>query len=121
MRHNSNARVITVKKADLITKIKENRANHELEYAKAVEAYKKEAQRQINEQQNFLNEGKLSLRLNLVAPQNKTEEYDKIVQMFDWEINETVELSQGEFNEYILDETSFARDAKFANSTYLGG
>jgi hypothetical protein len=39
--------------------------------------------------------------------------------MFDWEINESVTLSQSEFNEYILDETSFAREAKMMNSSYL--
>jgi hypothetical protein len=38
--------------------------------------------------------------------------------MFDWEINESVTLSQSEFNEYILDETSF-REAKMMNSSYL--
>ncbi len=39
--------------------------------------------------------------------------------MFDWEENELVTLSQSEFNEYVLDETSFAREAKIMNQSYM--
>jgi hypothetical protein len=39
--------------------------------------------------------------------------------MFEWEISDIIVLDQNEFNEYVLDETSFAREAKLLNSTYL--
>jgi hypothetical protein len=120
MRHQANARTVTVKKSDLIKKIKENKEAHLKDYAEAVEAYKKEAQRQISLQQEALNAGKMNIGISLTAPVNKAEEYDKILTMFEWEINKEVELSQGEFNEYVLDETPFAVHAKMLNSTYRG-
>lgn len=115
----NGSREIPVNKANLIAKIKENKANHETEYVKAVEAYKREAGKQLKEQLEALEKGSLSIRVNLVAPSNKSDEYDKLVQLFEWDINETVTLTQSEFNEYVLDETSFAREAKMLNSTYL--
>jgi hypothetical protein len=120
MRINGNGREISVKKSDLIAKIKENKENHIIEYEKAVEAYKVVAKRTLEKQMKELKNGSLSISVHLVAPVKKTDEYDKIAAMFEWEQADTVTLSQGEFNEYVLDETSFAREAKMLNSTYLG-
>jgi hypothetical protein len=119
MRQDRNAREITVDKQKLIEQINTNKANHQQEYAKAVEAYKREAKKQLDEQLKALKNGSLSINVNLVAPSNKSEEYDKIASMFEWETSDTVVLSQGEFNEYVLDETDFARQAKIYNSAYL--
>jgi hypothetical protein len=49
----NGSREITVNKSDLINKIKEHKTNHEVEYVKAVEAYKVEAKRQLNLQQKL--------------------------------------------------------------------
>lgn len=119
MRQRSDARVIKVNKQKLIDKIIENKNNHSAEYEKAVKAYKIEAERQLKKQLADLESGSLKINVNLTSPTNKTDEYDKILSMFKWEEEDIVELSQGEFNEYILDETQFAIQAKFINSTYL--
>lgn len=119
MRQRSDARMILVDKKQLIEKIKENKLNHIAEYHEAVDAYKKEAQRQLSEQAKKLKKGALNINIHLVTPVNKSDEYDKILATFEWELNETVELSQGEFNEYVLDELQFSQHAKMINSTYL--
>jgi hypothetical protein len=118
MRHTSD-RKIKVNKWQLVTKIKENKANHIKEYEQALKDYKEEAQKQLDEQAKRLAEGKTDLKLQLVSPLNKTEDYDKLIAMFEvWEVEEFVELSQGEFNEYIMDETDFAIQAKGMNTFY---
>lgn len=116
--HNHHNRVVLMKKQDLINKIQENKKNHEKDYLEAVEAYKKEAQKQLNQQQTALDNGNIQLRLNLVTPINCAADYDKVLEMFKWEIKDEVELTQKKFNEYIHDETSFAVATKFSNSTY---
>ena len=63
--------------------------------------------------------GVLTLKLNLVSPVNRSSDYNKVIEMFEWEIDETVKLTQKEFNEYIHDETSDAVHVKMLNSTYL--
>lgn len=118
MRHNANARMIKVDKSKLIEKIKLNKQNHIAEYNQAVLDYRAEAEKQLKEQMEALAAGSLKIKIQLVTPVNEEAEYDKLLQMFDWEVESLVELSQGEFNEYILDETPFALQAKMSNSTY---
>lgn len=47
---------------------------------------------------------------------NKADEYDKIIKMFEMEVEEIVELEQEEFNAYVFDELEFSRSAKMSNS-----
>jgi hypothetical protein len=119
MRRNGN-RTIKVDKAKLINKIMENKAAHEIAYTKAVEAYKKEALKQLAELTEKVKNGSLDIRLNLTTPVDNRKNYDKIIDMFEWEVESQVELEQQEFNEYVQDETEFARHAHMSNSMYLG-
>ncbi len=117
MRHHGT-RTIKVNKDKLIEQIRKNKENHIVEYDKAVVAYKEEALRQLNEQIKKVEEGSLIASLNLVTPINNAENYDKIIEMFEWEVDDVVSLEQQEFNEFVQDETEFAVQAKFSNAMY---
>jgi hypothetical protein len=119
MRMDSNSRKITVKKSELIDKINNNKMKHKLQYNIAVNAYKLEAAKQLAKLAQKLKDGHLDLTLRLTSPVNQEDEYDKILEMFKMEIKNEVELSQGEFNEYVLDETNFAKTARLSNATYI--
>ena len=112
------SRNITVDKAKLIEKIRENKANHIIEYEKAVIAYKEEALRQLAELAKDVEEGALGIRLELTTPINNVNNYDKIIEMFEWEVSDVVNLEQREFIEYVQDETDFAINAKMSNTFY---
>ena len=115
----TGSRTIKVNKIDLITKIKENKKNHVEEYAKAVIAYKKEALRQLIDLTKKVNKGELNVKLELTTPIDNAENYNKVIEMFVWEVEEIVELEQNEFLEYVQDETEFARIAKMSNTAYF--
>ena len=112
-------RTIKVKKSDLIVKIKENKENHIKEFEKAVDAYKKEAERQLMTQIARVQEGALDVKLDLITPVDNSDNYDKILEMFEWEVQDVVELEQSEFQEYVQDTTDFAVTARMSNSAYL--
>ena len=114
----TGSRTIKVNKQQLIDKIKENKENHIREFEKAKVAYKEEALKQLAEQIKKVEEGALDAKLNLITPIDNSVNYDKIVEMFEWEVDEVVELEQSEFLEYVQDETEFARNAKFSNTFY---
>ncbi len=120
MMRRTDSRTIKVNKANLISKIKENKLAHEKAYANAVVAYKKEALRQLGEITKLVEVGNMTIRLNLTTPVDNRKNYDKIIDMFTWEVEDVVELEQSEFNEYIQDETEFARHALMSNQMYLG-
>ena len=120
MRQNGS-RQIKVNKQKLIDKIKENRKKHIEEYDKAVIAYKKEALKQLDKLRIKAVKGDLVLRLDLVTPVNISEDYSKIIEMFEWEVEDVVELEQNEFVQYVQDETDFALSAKLSNTAYFSG
>ena len=114
-RHN---RTITIKKDKLIAKIKENKEAHIQEYNEAVAAYKVEATSQLLKAKENLDNGKLDIAIHLTTPINRSEDYDKVIEMFNWEEKDEIELTQHEFNDYVHDDNDSSRSAKFANSFY---
>lgn len=116
----NGSRTMMVNKADLIKKIKENKAAHIKAYTKAVIAYKKEALRQLAELTKNAKAGAMRIQLNLTTPIDNSKAYDATLEMFEWDVNGEVELTQKEFNEYVRDETAIAQQAMLSNSMYLG-
>jgi enoyl reductase-like protein len=111
-------RKIKIKKQKLIDKIKENKKTHIELYEKAVIAYKKEALEQLGKCTNEVNDGTLDIKLDLVTPIDNSQNYDDILEMFEWEVEDEIELGQNEFREYVQDETDFAQQAMFSNTLY---
>lgn len=116
--HLHHNREITINKKQLIDKIAENREIHINEYKDAVIAYRKEATKQLKKLAKDIKNGEIGIRLELVAPVDRSSEYDKVIEMFNWEVSDTVTLEQREFNEYVHDENSQAVSARMFNSTY---
>lgn len=116
---NLQSRTVKVIKKTLIEKIKQNKETHIKEYQNAVVAYREEASNQLVKLQEKLQNGDIDLSLNLIKPVNNSEDYDKIIMMFEWDTNEEVEISQLEFSQYVLDELPFAVHAKLLNATYI--
>ena len=116
----NGSRMVQISKSKLIDKIKENKENHIASYEKAVIAYKKKALKQLAELTTEVEDGSLEIRLDLTTPVNNAEHYDSIIEIFEWEERDSVELSQQEFNEYVQDKTESARFAAMSNTMYLG-
>jgi hypothetical protein len=113
------SRKVKVNKKELIKEIKANREKHIKSYKKGVKAYTKEALKQLADLKKDANDGSLDLRLNLVTPIDNTEKYDKLIKQFEWDTTDFIDLEQHEFNEYIFDETQFAREAMVSNTFYM--
>ncbi len=111
-------RIIKVKKQELIDRIKANKNKHIELYEKAVIAYKKEALEQLDNLTGDVENGVLDIKLNLVTPINNEQNYDDIIEMFEWDVEEIVDIGQNEFREYVQDETDFAQQAMFSNMIY---
>lgn len=116
--HRHHNRTLQINKADLIAKIEENKVKHVKEFAEAKEAYKVEALTQLENLKKKVEGGDLHISLKLVSPVDRVSEYDKVIEMFKWDVNDIIELSQDEFNEYVHDENDGAKQAKMSNSYY---
>jgi hypothetical protein len=113
-------REITINRNDLIDKILNNKKAHIIEYEKAVIAYKLETLKQLEVLKTKIESGDLNIGLNLTKPVDNSENYDSILEMFEWEVNDIITLSQSEFREYVQDDSDFSRQGKFSNQFYVG-
>ena len=111
-------RTVKVKKGELIEKVKANKLKHVKDYIQALDDYKDEALIQLKELTNRAKDGDVRINLTLVTPINNEKEYDKLLLMLEMEIDEEIELSMTEFNEYVHDETHFALQATTSNMMY---
>lgn len=116
LRHN---RTVKVKKNDLLIKIKQNKEKHIKEFNEAKIAYKEEALKQLAKLKTDVVNGDLKIHLELVTPIDRTQEYDKVIEMFKWDVSDEVELTQSEFNDYVHDDNDAARQASISNSFYF--
>ncbi len=114
-------RNITVEKSKVLEHLKKNKEAHILEYAQAVVDYKDEALFQLKALTKDAKQGSLDIDLNLTTPIDNTEKYDKLITALEWEIDDTITLSQGEFNEYVHDEFNWAVHSKMSNMAYFKG
>ncbi len=114
--------VIELPRKKLISKIQKNKEVHIKAFREAVKAYKIEVAKQLRSLAK-LNKSdgndSLDIELDLVKPIDNRKHYNKLIQRYEWEINEDVILSHNEFNEYVLDENHVSEQANFSNTFYL--
>ena len=107
-----------VKKAELLEIVKQNRKDHKDVVAEAMENYRRAA---IAELESMLADAKAGRRIRrsieLIQPMDMTREYDQIIRQLEMEVEDTVELSAGEFAQYVLNRWSWRE--QFASSARM--
>ena len=115
-----NQITIYVEKARLLSALKENREKHGAAYEKAKAGYLKLAQRRLNEWLERLMNGELLDRAFLEAPpDDHTGDYDDVIQMMEWSQNDSIELTQGQFKQYVMDDWGWKDQWVTSNTAYL--
>lgn len=112
-------RGVEVEKERLIKTIQEHKEKHVEEFKEAAEIYKKEAAKVLNKMKKDINNDKLDVHFHLRPPENRVDEYDKILAQLEWDKRDTLMLSQYEFNQYVLDEYNWRQQAGMSNAFYL--
>lgn len=108
---------ITVDKDKLLETLRANRAKHHSTYLAAVEVYRRKATALAAEQTELLLRGEIrAILVNLPVPEEHTDDYDRVIAMLEWDLGDTYELDEGDFNQYVLDVWGWGQRF-FANST----
>jgi len=113
-------KTVKIKKDKLLKKLKENRETHRNNFLEAQKGYRQEAIEQFDKALKNARDGKpIITYFNLTAPVDQTFDYDTIIEMLDWEVEEIVELDQSSFKNYVLDEWNWKQDWLCSNSAYM--
>lgn len=109
---------IKVEKAKLLSTLRENLEKHTAEYDEAVRRYPTAVAEALEERALAVrNGGKVNLTFNLPAPQTYADEYRDAIEMLEWAEDESIELDQHEFKQYVQDEWNWKK--AFAASTTM--
>lgn len=110
---------VRVHKDELTEIVKENREKHRELFEQAVEGYRKRAEEILVEHIERIQAGKVEqVRVSLPAPEDHTEDYDRVLRMLDMSIDDEISLEAHDFQRYVMDDWSWKREWLAATAVY---
>lgn len=110
---------VKVSRADLLDKVLSNRAEHRATFLKAQEKFREAVIERLDRMLADARDGKkVSQYVGLTAPQDHTRDYDRVVAMLEMSKDETISLSAQEFESYVMDRWTWARQFGQTVSSY---
>ena len=115
-----NQLTVNVDRDRLLAVLKENREQHGAAYERAKTGYIRVTTKQIEDYLTRLTNGELLERAYLPSPpENHTDDYDAAIQMMEWSSDDTIELTQTQFAQYVLDNWGWRDQWLTSNTAYL--
>lgn len=110
---------IKVNTSDLLEVLQTNREKHLADYKEAVAEYRKLAVAELTEmlKQAKSKDGKIKRGITAPEPQSFVSSYDTAIKMLEMSVDDTMELSQAEFLQYVEDKWSWQQT--FASTTMV--
>lgn len=113
--------VVTVKVADLLAVLKENRETHR---AKFLDAQAKFRLRAIDELDRSLADArkgnKVRLMIHLPEPEDHTVDYDREIRMLEMHQREAIEIRAAQFDQLVMDRWGWSGSFAASTLSYLG-
>lgn len=113
---------ITVDKTRLRERVQQNRDAHREIFNQATEAFH---DRYISEVEKFLDDAKQGLRyeltIRLPRPEDHTADYDRVLEMIDMSVGDTMELEELDVAYYIQDDWAWKRAWVGSTLDYTNG
>lgn len=112
---------VTVLKAELLSVIERNMDSHRDIYEAAMVGYERAAIEWLEGMLAQIRNGDTETRLIFTAPmpEDHTDDYERVRLMIQWSTSDEIELSAGEFEQYVMDNWGWKRQWAATNSSYL--
>lgn len=96
---------ITVHREELLAKLRANRKSHQREFKKAMAGYREQAIKTLKRHLKEAEDGQeIKAHLSLPKPDDHTEDYDRVIEMVEMSVADTIELTAQEFSQYVRDD-----------------
>lgn len=111
--------VIKVDRNELLAVLRTNRETHLKDYQEAQAEYRKLVVQELTEmlKQAKARDGKIVRNLKAPEPQSFVASYDTAIRMLEMSVEEVIELTQGEFQQYVEDQWTWRNS--FATTTMV--
>lgn len=108
---------ITVQKAELLAKLRANRADHRTIFEEALAGFERETVKELQARIDGIRQGKRrDVRVYASVPQDHTKEYDRAIAMIEMSLGDTIVLSESDFAQYVMDDWGW--QDQFLSNTY---
>lgn len=110
---------VKVKRDELVTIMTENRDRHREIFEEAVEGYRTEAVRLLEEHIDRIKNGSLiRVAVSIPMPEDHTSDYDRVIKMATMSVDDQLELTDLDFTYYVMDNWHWKRQWLTTNSAY---
>lgn len=111
---------VRVKTTDLLAVMKTNREAHRGMFLKALDGYKEEVLKVLEERLADARKGKrVHQWLGLEEPADHTKDYDRVIRMLEMSVDTEVELTQAEFAQYVMDAWTWKDQFTETSNKYI--
>jgi hypothetical protein len=113
-------RPVKVKKTELLAAVKANREQHRAIFLEAVDGYRTESLRLLEEKIATITNSKrpTAISISLYMPEDHTKDYDNAIAMIEMSVDEELEIDEAGFNQLVRDDWQWKRQWLFSNQTY---
>lgn len=109
-------RTVRINREKLLAAIKTNREVHDADYKSAMIAYREAAVERLVKMLQAAKAGeKIERYLDIPQPEQHLREYDQVIEMLGMSVDASIELTNSEFRQYVLDEWVWSHE--FASNT----
>lgn len=99
--------------------VQQNRDNHRAIFDKVFGVYQERAETELARLMVDLKSGRnVRLMVTLPAPEDHTEDYDRVLRMLDLSVDTTIALSEEDVAQYVQDDWSWKRQWNATNASY---
>src|SRR5215831_19292135 len=110
---------VTVKREELLTKVRTNREAHRTLFLKAQEGYRKLVIEELDRMLADARQGRpIQRSVTLTEPSNHIKDYDRIITMLEMSVDDTIVLDANTFDCYVMDNWQWSRFALHTNTAY---
>jgi hypothetical protein len=113
---------VKIKRGELMAAISANREKHRAIFLEAQEGYRLEVVAELERRLQDARSGKRIIRaIALPEPMDYTAEYNRVIRMLEMSVDEIVELSATEFDQFVMDnwawkQMSLANNVRYTKS-----
>lgn len=113
---------ITVSKQRLLETLRTNREEHRELFLKAQDVFRQRVIEVLDERLRHARAGrKVELFIHLPEPEDYTERFDQAIAMVEWAEGNSIELTEKDFQRYVLNRWEWAQSFAAATRSYVEG
>jgi len=111
----------TVKKEELLARLRENRLEHRENFLRGLVGYKKLMLEEMERRVEELRQGRMVSRtIGFEEPCDYTKEYDRVIEMLEMSVDDEITITGTEFRQFVMDDWSW-KEHFLANVTSYHG